>query len=83
MEYAIVVLLVFALYLLARWQYVKRPLFYLLGVGGIALAFFGGFFFRRQRHRGQYIPHAGRVDLAGGLRRRVLRRAVADQHSRR
>ncbi len=44
MEYAIVVLLVFALYLLARWQYVKRPLFYLLGVGGIALAFFGGFF---------------------------------------
>lgn len=38
------ILLVFYLYLLARWQYVKRPWMYLLGAAGIALAILGGFF---------------------------------------
>ena len=30
-----IVLLIFYVYLLARWQYVKRPLFYLVGVAGL------------------------------------------------
>lgn len=38
------ILLVFALYLLARWQHVKRPLFYLVGVGGLVFAMLSGFF---------------------------------------
>ena len=32
-----VVLLVFCLYLLVRWEKVKRPLFFLIGAGGIAI----------------------------------------------
>ena len=39
-----VVVLVFYLYLLARWQYVKRPLLYLLGAAGIVFGMCGGFF---------------------------------------
>ncbi len=35
------VLLVFYLYLLVRWQHVKRPYMYLVGVGGLCVVFFG------------------------------------------
>jgi len=38
------ILLVFYLYLLARWQHVKRPWMYLVGAVGIALAVFARFF---------------------------------------
>ena len=38
------ILLVFYLYLLVRWQHVKRPWLYLCGAAGIALALFGRFF---------------------------------------
>jgi len=37
-------MLVFYLYLLARWQHVKRPAFFLLGTLGLLLAFVGRFF---------------------------------------
>ena len=39
-----VILLVFYVYLLARWQYVRRPMFYLLGVAGLLFGMLGGFF---------------------------------------
>ena len=39
-----VILLVFYLYLLVRWQYVKRPLLFLLGSAGVLFALVGGFF---------------------------------------
>jgi hypothetical protein len=38
-----VVLLVFYLYLLVRWQYVRLPMFYLIGVAGFVFAMIGGF----------------------------------------
>jgi len=37
----VVVLMVFYLYLLVRWQYVRRPLCYLLGMAGWAVVFLG------------------------------------------
>jgi len=39
-----VALLVFYLYLLVRWQHVKRPLCYLIGVVALLAGFFGRFF---------------------------------------
>ena len=41
---SLVILLVFYLYLLARWQYVKRPFFFLIGAAGILFAMCGAFF---------------------------------------
>ncbi|HOD83225.1 MAG TPA: hypothetical protein PKG77_17555 [Phycisphaerae bacterium] len=38
------VIVIFYLYLLARWQYVKRPFFYLIGAAGILFAMAGDFF---------------------------------------
>ena len=38
------ILLVFYLYLLARWERVKRPMLYLLGAAGLAFGMAGGFF---------------------------------------
>lgn len=40
----LVILLVFHLYLLARWQYVKRPFFFLIGAVGLLFAYVGSFF---------------------------------------
>jgi len=40
----ITVMIIFYFYLLARWQYVKRPFFYLIGALGLVFAFCGGFF---------------------------------------
>ena len=37
------ILLVFYLYLLVRWQHVRRPTFYLIGAGGLGLVFLGQF----------------------------------------
>ncbi len=39
-----VILMIFYVYLLARWQHVKRPLFYLLGAAGLVFGMLGGFF---------------------------------------
>ena len=44
MTTVMLVLLVFYLYLFVRWQYVKRQLVLLLGVGGLAFALVGEFF---------------------------------------
>ncbi|MCK4601219.1 MAG: hypothetical protein KAU28_02055 [Phycisphaerae bacterium] len=41
---ALVILLVFYLYLLARWQYVRRPWLYLLGSAGLVFALIGSIF---------------------------------------
>ena len=38
------ILLVFYVYLLARWQHVKRPSLYLIGVLGLLFGMLGGFF---------------------------------------
>ena len=40
----ITVLMVFYLFLMVRWQYVKRPLFFLVGAAGIALILAAQFF---------------------------------------
>ncbi|HUS47989.1 MAG TPA: hypothetical protein VNA25_28730 [Phycisphaerae bacterium] len=40
----LLVLLVFYLYLLARWQHVKRPVCYLAGALGLLIAMISGFF---------------------------------------
>jgi len=37
-------LLIFYLFLLARWQFVKRPLLYLLGAAGMVFGLIAGFF---------------------------------------
>jgi len=38
------VLLVFCLYLLVRWEKVKRPLFFLVGAGGLAIVLLSAIF---------------------------------------
>jgi hypothetical protein len=38
------ILLVFYLYLLARWQYVRRPMLFLLGAAGLVFSMVGLFF---------------------------------------
>ncbi len=38
------IMLIFYLYLLARWQYVKRPILFLLGAAGLVFGMIGGFF---------------------------------------
>ena len=44
LDWASILLLVFYLYLLVRWQYVKRPSLFLLGSVGILATFVGYFF---------------------------------------
>jgi len=41
---ATAILLVFYLYALAKWDVVKRPLFLLIGGGGLLMAILAGFF---------------------------------------
>lgn len=40
---ATAILLVFYLYLLVRWHYVRRPMLYLIGAAGVLFAMLGGF----------------------------------------
>jgi hypothetical protein len=44
LSFPLVILLIFYLYLLVRWQHVKRPLMVLVGAAGLLFAMVGRFF---------------------------------------
>jgi len=75
------ILLVFYLYLLARWQHVKRPWMYLVGAVGIALAVFARFFgagtaMRILNTLGALIAFKAAVGACYGGKLRAFRRSV-------
>ena len=45
-SFGVGIMMVFYLYLLARWQHVRRPFLYLLGSAGLLVGMMGSFFSR-------------------------------------